>query len=184
MKSVLGAHTEQPLPQFSQHKQPSQGTAAPPQRTRHLQLPFRLRSYVLWIWIKRQTEALQVFIIYLIVGHQKSTTHFFFLSTLDFDLSNCNGCRNLSKIVFYILQSTVYCISLINKSYHDILFVLTGSDSLIFSKAAIPFLHPLKKCWQYSAKLKKYYCTTLDSFVDLNTMGATSYTQLMNDVAF
>lgn len=29
-----------------------------------------------WIQIKRQTEALQVFIIYLIVGHQRSTTHF------------------------------------------------------------------------------------------------------------
>lgn len=37
----------------------------------------------------------------------------FFLSTLDFDLSNCNWWSNFSKIVFYILQSTVYCISLI-----------------------------------------------------------------------
>lgn len=37
----------------------------------------------------------------------------FFLSTLDFDLSNCNWCSNFSKIVLYSLQSTVYCISLI-----------------------------------------------------------------------
>lgn len=75
--SAWHAHTEQPLWQSSQHNQAVQGTAAPQQLTRHLQLPFRMHSYVLCVQIKRQTEALQVFRIYLIVGHQRSTTHYF-----------------------------------------------------------------------------------------------------------
>lgn len=40
---------------------------------------------------------------------------------------------------------------------------------------------PLQKHWQNSAKEKKLLYDILDSFFDLNTMGATSYTQLMND---
>lgn len=84
-----------------------------------------------------------------------------------------------------LLYSTIH--SLLyqsNKSYHDILFVLTGLIVWSLAKHPSPSSTP-PKCWQNSAKFKKMTVRLiLDSFADLNTMGATSYTQLMNDVAF
>lgn len=70
------AHTEQPLQQFSQHSQPLQGTAAPPayQTSAIFIQNTQLRTLSA---DKMSTEALWVFIIYLIVGHQKEYYTFF-----------------------------------------------------------------------------------------------------------
>lgn len=85
-----------------------------------------------------------------------------------------------NSLLYSTIHSLLYQSS---KSYHDILFVLTGL--IVWSLAKHPSPSSPQKCWQNSAKLKKITLRLiLDSFVDLNTMGATSYTQLMNDVAF
>lgn len=107
--------------------------------------------------IKGQTEALRVFIIYLIVGHQRSTTHFFFLEHIRFWFKQLQRMQEfLKNSLFYVLQSTVYCISLISH-INDNTLCANWSDSLIFSKASFRVLHHHHppKCWQNSAKLKK-----------------------------
>lgn len=106
------AHTDQPLWQASQHSQPLQGTAALQQLSRHLQLSFRRHSCVLLSTDKTSNWSIAGIHNLFNSGTPKKY-YTFFLSTLDFDLSNCNWWSNFSKIVFYILQSTVYCISLI-----------------------------------------------------------------------